>query len=428
MSLGQHLEELRRRVIYCVLVVLGATFAACAVRRPIMAVLVRPHVQAMAAFDQDAALNFASYLEGFMAQVKACLIVALVVTSPYLIYQVWAFVAPGLFPHERSKVMKLVVPSLLCFALGVLFGYFVFIPTVLHYLLVLAGPSMHPVLMISSYLSTFFLLTLAMGIAFQTPVVVACLIRWKIVSVHALQRQRKVIILTAFVVAAVITPPDPVSQLLMALPLIVLYDLGVLVAAPSRSSLRSFGQFTGIIVALVAGLTLWANYWPVAHATALRGQATLAGRGMSVGQPVPVRRGVQCVVQDNGLVRVTFGGASLYLAGPGALRVHGSGKVTLQRGTAMAESPARDDEVAVYAGPATATVAGARAEIDAPDADTTRVAVFSGQVEVRSAGVQQRVRAGREQTFYGGGRPADLTDAERRWQDLIGTPGPPAGK
>ncbi len=182
MSLGQHLEELRRRLIYCVLVVLGGAFVACAFRRQIMVVLVRPHVLAMAALDQSVSLNYASYFEGFMAQMKACLIVALVATSPFLLYQLWAFVAPGLFPHERSRVMKLFVPSLLCFAAGVTFGYFVFIPTVLHYLLVLAGPTMHPVLMVSSYLSTFFLLTLAMGVAFQTPVVVACLIRWKIVQ------------------------------------------------------------------------------------------------------------------------------------------------------------------------------------------------------------------------------------------------------
>ncbi len=110
MSLGQHLEELRRRLIYCALSCWGrpSSRAPCAVQ--IMAILVRPHVLAMAAFDQDVSLNFASYLEGFMAQMKACLIVALVVTSPFLIYQVWAFVAPGLFPHERSKVMKLFIP------------------------------------------------------------------------------------------------------------------------------------------------------------------------------------------------------------------------------------------------------------------------------------------------------------------------------
>ncbi len=117
------------------------------------------------------------------------------------------------------------------------------------------------------------------------------------------------------------------------------------------------------------------------------------------------------------------------MAGPGALRVHGSGKVTLQKGDAMAESPAKGDAVAVYAGPATATVAGARAEVDAADPDTTRVAVFSGQVKVQSGGAEQEIKAGREQTFYTGGRPADLTDAEKRWQGLVGGTGssPPAG-
>jgi sec-independent protein translocase protein TatC len=419
MSLGQHLEELRLRVIWCVLVVLAASAAAWGVHLKIMAILVRPHVQAISAFDQNVALNAASYFEGFMAQIKACTIVALVVTSPFLLYQAWAFVAPGLFPHERKWVMKLVVPSLLCFAGGVVFGYFVFIPTVLHYLLVLAGPNVHPVLMISNYLSAFFLLTLAMGLAFQTPIVVACLIRWQIVSVDTLLRHRKVMILVAFIVAAVITPPDPVSQILMALPLIVLYDLGMLAAAPSRRTLWSFSQFTGVIVVLIAGLVCWTDYWPVAHAAALRGQVTLAGGQLAPGPPQPVRRGVQVVAGKGALARISIGGASLYLDGPGTLLVHGSGKVTLQSGDAMAESPDEDQTVSIYAGPATVDVAGAKAEVNAPDTNTTQVAVFSGRVKVHAAGAEQEVSAGREQTYYSGGRPADLSAAEMRWQQLL---------
>jgi sec-independent protein translocase protein TatC len=422
MSLGQHLEELRVRVIYCILAVVGAAIVTWAVRWQIMAIIVRPHVLAMSAFNHNVELHYLSYLEPLMAQVKACTIAALIVTAPFLLYQAWAFVAPGLFPNERRWVLKLVVPSLLCFVAGATFGYFVFMPTVFHYLLVLAGPSTQPDLMIGSYLSLFFALTFAMGIAFQTPIVVACLIRWKIVRVETLQRQRKVMILVAFIVAAVITPPDPVSQILMALPLIVLFDLGMLAAAPSRATLKSFSQFTGIVIALGLGLMVYVNYWPVAHATALRGGATLAGKGMSVGLPQSVRRGERCVAGPKGLVKISFGSATLYLAGPGTLLVHGPGKVTLQRGDVMAESPSKKARITLYAGPAVVDVSAAQAEVEAPDAGSARVAVFSGRVKVESGGAQQQIEAGREQTFYSGGRPADLSSAEKHWQDLLGPP------
>jgi len=423
MSLGEHLEELRLRLIRCIVAVVVAAAASWTVRGWVMAALMRPHVLAMAAFDRDATLKFASYLEPVVAQVKACLIVALVVTAPVLIYQAWAFVAPGLFPHERNRVLKLFGASLVCFVAGVAFGYFLFIPIVFRYLLTLAGPATEPVLMIGKYLSTFFLLTFALGVAFQTPVVIAYLIRWKVLDVATLQRQRKIVILVAFIIAAVITPPDPLTQIMMAVTLVVLYDLGGLVAAPGWATLRSFSQFTGIIVAVLGAFLIYVNYWPVARATALRGQVQVAARTIDVGRTVRVRRGVQCVSGENSLLRIEFGskGAAFYLAGAGSLRVHGPGKVSVQKGVALAASPRRDANLEVFAGPATLTVAGARAEVGVPDADTAIVTVFVGEVTARVEGTERQVKAGRTQTFYRGGEPADVSEAQERWRDLIGS-------
>lgn len=435
MSLGQHLDELRKRIIYCIVAVLVASIASWEVRDQVLAVMERPHVLAMSAIGQDATLKYQTYMEPVLVQIKVTLIAALVVTAPFLIYQFWAFLAPGLFPHERRKIGKIFWASAACFVAGISFGYFVFIPTAFHFLLVLAGPGLQPVLMLSSYISLFFMLTFAMGMAFQTPIVVACLIRWNIVKVETLQRHRKAMILVAFIVAGIITPTvDPVSQIITAVPLIVLYDLGALVAAPSRSTVWSFCQFTGVIVVLLAAVVAYVHLWPVAHATALTGQAQLAGKEVQAGQTVPLRRGALCATGEGSVVKVSFESASflgmltssgpdsavLYLSGPGRLLVHGGDKVTLLEGDSLVTSPSKDADLLVMAGPAAVTVAEARAEIAVPEPDTARVSTFAGLVKADVAGAEREVKAGHQQTFYQGGEPADLSDAEKRWQALVG--------
>ena len=440
MSLGQHLDELRRRLIRCIIAVVVASIVSWELRDQVMAVVERPHVLAMTAVGQDVTLKYFGYMENVLVQIKVTLIAALIVTAPYLIYQIWAFLAPGLFPNERRKVAKIFLACTVCFVAGVSFGYFVFIPTAFQYLLMLAGPSMQPWFQLSTYVSLFFMMTLAMGIAFQTPVVVYCLIRWKIVSVETLQRHRKAMILIAFIAAGIITPTvDPVNQTITAVPLIVLYDLGALAAAPSRSTLWNFCQFTGIIFVLMAGVLSYVCLWPVAHATPVKGQAQVASRDVGANQTVPVRRGALVTAGEGDVVKVSFESASffgmltyggpnspsLYISGPGSLLVHGSDKVTLLKGDSMISSPNKDADLLVMAGPAAVTVADARAEIAVPDADTVTVSAFAGSVKAQVAGAEREVRAGRRQTFYQGGEPADLTDAKKRWQDLVGgAPGP----
>ncbi len=172
MPLGQHLEELRRRIIVCI-VAFAAVFLACwVVRDRLMALLVWPHVRVMRSFELDPALKFQSYMEPVLAQLKACAIAAVALAAPVIIYEIWAFVAPGLFAHERRKAVWLGAACVACFFAGIAFGYFLFIPVALRYLLLLSGPTTEPVLMVGAYLTTFFLLTLALGVAFQTPVVI----------------------------------------------------------------------------------------------------------------------------------------------------------------------------------------------------------------------------------------------------------------
>ncbi|MHC5034073.1 MAG: twin-arginine translocase subunit TatC [Planctomycetota bacterium] len=422
MSLGEHLEELRTRVIKCLSAV-GVAFILCWIfRDQLRLILQRPHVIAMQAFEMDTSLKFSSYFEAVVAQLKACFIGALVLTAPILIYQVWAFVAPGLFRHERDRTLKLGAACVVCFAAGVGFGYFFFIPIALRYLLSLSGGWAEPVLMISRYLSLFFLLTLALGIAFQTPVVVYYLIRWGVLDVESFQKHRKGVVLGAFIVAAAITPPDPVTQIMMAVTLIVLYDLGGLLAAPSRATAKSFVKFTGTVVIVGVAFVAWYRLWPVAEVTALKGDVSAGGKRIATGWTLKVPRGMVCSTDVAGVARMVLGGsggAELHLAGGTRLHVHSATNLSLYRGDALVRTPTPAVELTVRTGPARVVLAGSRAELSVPDQDTLTVTVFEGVAQAKAGGQTKHVAAGQSATFRSGGEPVDVSDAERRWQQLI---------
>ncbi len=422
MPLGAHLEELRSRLIKCLLALAG-TFILCWVfRERLMAILVGPHVSAMRAFELDTTLKFRSYLEPVVAQLKACVVASLVVTAPVIIYQTWAFIAPGLFPRERYKAVKLGAACMVCFAAGVCFGYFVFVPVALRYLLRLSGAATEPVLMVGAYLSMFFVLTFALGIAFQTPVVVYYLVRWGVVDVQGLQKNRKPVILGAFVIGAFLTPPDPLTQILMAVTLIVLYDLGGLLAAPSRATLVGFFKFTGL-VALVGGVFVsWYSFWPVAQFHVLEGAAEVGGRQFSAGQVTGLRRGAMCRTGKDGSARIVLGGRDgpeIYLAGSARMQVNGPANVRLFVGQSLVVSRNPGSEFSLHAAPARAVLARARAEFTCPDEDTLAVTVFEGEVLAKVGTQTRRIAAGQTVTFRNGGEPTDVSDAERRWRALI---------
>jgi sec-independent protein translocase protein TatC len=426
MSLGQHLEELRWRVLKC-LFAMGAAFILCfAFRNQLRPILLRPHVLAMRALELDTMLKFSTYFESVVAQLKACLVVALVLTSPYVIYQAWAFVAPGLFPRERYKAVRLGLASMACFAAGVAFAYFAFIPVALRYLAALAGGWAEPMLMIGSYFSALFFLSIGLGVAFQTPVVVFCLIRWGVLDPKSLQRHRRAVILGAFVLGAILTPgPDVVTQFMMSITLLVLYDLGGLLAAPSRQAVVGSLRFTGALLAVLAALGAWYAFWPVATASALKGTLTVGKTFVVPGRTARVTRGKVCRTPAGSVARLAFGGAegpAVYLAGGTALHVHGPTSLSLYSGEMLVVNPNGTRDLAVHTSPATASVAGARASLSAPDADTLKVTVFEGTVQVKAGGQLRHVAAGQTATFRRGGEPADLSEAEQHWADLIGQP------
>ena len=166
----------------------------------------------------------------FLVPLKVTLMAAFLVALPYVLWQVWAFVAPGLYQHERRLALPVLVSSFLCFLGGMAFAYFVVFPIAFGFF---AGYTPEGVTMmtdIDKYLSFVLTMFIAFGVTFETPVVVIVLVRFGVVPLAKLRAVRPYVIVGAFVVGAVFTPPDVVSQLLLAVPLWLLYELGLLLA------------------------------------------------------------------------------------------------------------------------------------------------------------------------------------------------------
>jgi sec-independent protein translocase protein TatC len=161
---------------------------------------------------------------------KVAFIAGIILTSPFILYQIWAFVAPGLYQKEKKYVIPFVLGGSFFFALGVLFGYFVAIPVGFRFLLGYATDFIKPMPSMKEYLSFSIKFLLAFGLVFEFPVVLVLLAKIGIIDAKMLARQRKYAILLIFIFAAVMTPPDIISQVLMALPLMGLYELSILLS------------------------------------------------------------------------------------------------------------------------------------------------------------------------------------------------------
>ncbi len=175
-------------------------------------------------------LNYFAPSEAFMARLKMSFVLGVMIAFPVILTKVWHFVAPGLFDKERKKVYPFLVASSILFYAGVLFCYLILIPIVLDFLLGFGTDKLNPVISVSSYFAFVARLCLTFGIVFQLPVVILVLSMLGIVTPRLLLRQWRYAVLIIFVVAAVLTPPDPASQVLMALPVLLLYIGSVLVA------------------------------------------------------------------------------------------------------------------------------------------------------------------------------------------------------
>ena len=166
----------------------------------------------------------------FLVPMKVTLLLSFILALPWVFYQAWAFIAPGLYAHEKRLVMPLVISSSLLFIGGVAFCYFFVFGRVFHFISAFAPTSIAVTPDIENYLDFVMSMCLAFGASFEVPVVVVILVRMGIVSIEKLREVRSYVIVGAFVISAIVTPPDVVSQLALAIPMCLLYELGLMVA------------------------------------------------------------------------------------------------------------------------------------------------------------------------------------------------------
>lgn len=221
-----HLVELRDRLIRSVMAI-GICFAALAIW-PTPGVLYDLLAAPLVAnLPQGATLIATNVISPFMVPLKITLMAAFMLALPFVLYQVWAFVAPGLYSHEKKLVLPLVISSTLLFLLGIAFCYFFVFGQVFKFIQGFAPKSITAAPDIEAYLGFVLSMFIAFGAAFEVPVVVVVLARMSVVSIQKLKEFRAYFIVLAFIIAAVLTPPDVVSQLALAIPMCLLYEVGI---------------------------------------------------------------------------------------------------------------------------------------------------------------------------------------------------------
>lgn len=223
----EHLGELRDRLVRAFIAV-GVCFAgAYFFKEKIFSLLTAPLVIAMGEAG-NSKMIFTGLPEAFFTYLKVSLLTGIFVASPVLFYEFWMFVSPGLYRNEKKYLMPIVVLSVIFFLLGSSFGYFVVFPYGFKFFLGFATQTIHAMPSMKEYLSFASKMLLAFGLVFELPLVITFMARMGLVSVPFLKKNRKYAILLFFVGAAMITPPDVVTQVMMALPLMILYEISII--------------------------------------------------------------------------------------------------------------------------------------------------------------------------------------------------------
>lgn len=228
-SFISHLVELRQRLVRAVGAVL-ALFILLVLWPGSGTIYDFLAVPLMSALPPDSKMIATGVITPFMVPIKVTALAALVVALPYVLYQAWAFVAPGLYEHEKRLALPLVVASTLLFLAGMAFCYYIVFEQVFTVIHAWAPKSITPAPDIEAYFSFVLTMFLAFGITFEIPIVVIVLVRMGIVSVEKLREARPYVIVGAFVIAAVVTPPDVLSQFMLAVPMCLLYEAGLFLA------------------------------------------------------------------------------------------------------------------------------------------------------------------------------------------------------
>jgi len=235
-SFISHLVELRSRLMKASIVVIVVFLCLMPWAGTIYDFLAWPMMQAL---PQGSKMIATGVITPFLIPVKVTMLLAFMIALPWVLYQMWAFVAPGLYTHEKKLIAPLVISSSLLFMSGVAFCYYFVFGVIFHFINNFAPASISVAPDIDSYFGFVMTMFIAFGLTFEVPVVVIVLVRMGLVSVQKLRQIRPYVIVGAFVIAAIVTPPDVMSQLLLAIPLCILYEVGLLLAPIFEKATRA---------------------------------------------------------------------------------------------------------------------------------------------------------------------------------------------
>ena len=233
-GLISHLTELRKRLIHC-LIFLFSLFAVCYFfSEYIYGFLVEPYANAVKDDNVERRLIFTALQETFLTYIKVSFFAAFFITSPYILIQIWKFIAPALYEHEKLAIMPYLVLTPILFLLGGMLVYYLIMPLAIKFFLSFesAGLSTNlPIQLeakVNEYLSLVMKLIFAFGLSFQLPIVLSLLARIGFIDSEFLKKRRKYVVVIIFAAAALLTPPDPITQIGLAIPLLILYELSII--------------------------------------------------------------------------------------------------------------------------------------------------------------------------------------------------------
>ncbi len=222
-----HLEELRRRLVICAIAI-GIGFIICYIfSKQLFSFLILPLTKVL---PSESRLIFTNLPEMFIAYIKVALIAGIILAIPIIFYQLWMFLAPALYQKEKRYFIPFVLFSSILFVVGSLFGYFIVFPYGFKFFMSFATEDIQALPSVKQYFSFTIRLLLAFGLVFELPVVVFFMTKIGLITPDSMKKYRKFAILSSFILSAILTPPDVATQIMMALPIIILYELSIFIS------------------------------------------------------------------------------------------------------------------------------------------------------------------------------------------------------
>ncbi len=240
MPFTAHLEELRKRLVR-ILIAVGLGFLVCySFKDWLFMIITKPLAAVM---PKGSSMIYTALPEAFFIYMKIAFFAALFLTGPYTLFQIWRFISPGLYQKEKKYALPFIFFSSLLFIGGILFGYFIALPPAFRFFVSFSSEFLKPMVSLKEYLSLSLKFLLGFGLSFELPVFIFFMTKIGMVNAAMLSKQRRYAILVIFIVAAILTPsPDAITQLLMALPLMVLYEISIFVAKFAQRKVSADGE------------------------------------------------------------------------------------------------------------------------------------------------------------------------------------------